>query len=107
MLRRFSATLLLATLPALAGAQARPDFTWNKAVAAGGTVSIHNINGDIKVVPSTSGRVEVLGYKRGNGRAFDRLKAEVYESSRGVTICVLLDDSDSSCDDRGMRSNNR
>lgn len=106
MPRLVSAALLSATLAVPALAQ-RGDFHWEKALAAGSQVSIHNINGDIKVVPSTSGKVEVTGTKRGNGRNFDLIKAEVHESSRGVSICVVRDDSDDYCDDRGIHSNGR
>jgi len=80
----------------------RSDFRWDKAIAAGSTVSIHNVTGDVRVTPSTSGHVEVNGIKRGNSKYFDRVRAEVHESSRGVTICVLYDDTESSCDDRGF-----
>jgi hypothetical protein len=104
MIRTITSAALLAAIALPAAAQNRADFTWNKPVAAGGTVSIHNINGDIRVVPSTSGRVEVAGYKRGNSRNFDRIHAEVVETSRGISICVLDDDADSSCDENGMHS---
>ena len=101
--RLLSAGFITATLAAPALAQ-RGDFHWEKALSAGSQVSIHNINGDIKVVPSTSGKVEVIGTKRGNSRNFDRIKAEVQETSRGVSICVLRDDEDDYCDDRGIHS---
>lgn len=113
MIRRLTSLALLAAalpvaVPVAAGAQNRSaDFQWAKALSAGSTVSIHNVNGDIKVVPSTSGRVEVVGIKRGSGAALDHLKAEVKESSRGVTICVMYDDTDSYCDENGMHSNSR
>jgi len=103
MHRILSATLLTAALAAPALAQ-RADFQWQKALAAGSEVSIHNINGDIKVVPSTSGKVEVIGIKRGNADNFSRIKADVKESSHGVSICVLRDDQDDYCDDRGVHS---
>ena len=93
----FATTTLAASLQAQ-----RSDFHWNKALAAGSTVSIHNISGDVRVTPSTSGQVEVNGIKKGNSRYFDRIRAEVHESSRGIDICVLYDDTDSSCDDRGI-----
>ena len=75
-------------------------FTGRRRSPAGNEVSIHNINGDIKVTPSTNGRVEVVGVKRGNGRDFDRIKADVQQTSRGITVCVLYDDTDSYCDER-------
>jgi DUF4097 and DUF4098 domain-containing protein YvlB len=103
MHRLLSTALLAVTLAAPALAQ-RGDFHWEKALAAGSQVSIHNINGDIKVVPSTTGRVEVTGVKHGSGNA-DQIKAQVQETSHGVSICVLRDDSDDYCDDRGIHSN--
>ena len=108
MIRQLTPLALIVSMAMPAAAQARgADFHWEKAVAAGGMVSIHNINGDIKVVPSTNGRVEVIGTKRGNGRAIDHIKAEVIETSRGVSICVLYDDGDSYCDENGMHSDSR
>lgn len=106
MIRRFSATVaLLATLSVPAAAQNTADFNWSKAIAAGGQVAIHNINGNIKVVPSTSGKVEVLGFKRGSGRALDNMKVDVVESSRGINVCVIRTDLDSYCDENGMHQN--
>lgn len=106
MLRSLSSAVLVAAVALPLQAQ-RADFNWSKAVGAGSTVSIHNINGNIKVVPSTSGKVEVLGYRRGSGSAADHLKVEVNESSRGVNICVVMDDGDNTCDDNGYHSNDR
>ena len=85
----------------------RADFHWEKALAAGSQVSIHNINGNIRVVPSTTGRVEVTGIKHGNSDYFDRIKATVEESSRGITVCVLNDDADSYCDANGSHTHSR
>ena len=96
--------LALVAAPLALNAQ-RADFNWSKALASGSTVSIHNINGDIKVVPSTNGKVEILGYKRGDSRAADHLKVDVVESSRGINVCVIMDDGDSSCDEDGMHNN--
>lgn len=103
MTRQMLFVALIAGLSFPVAAQNRADFHWDKAVASGGDVSIRNINGDIKVTPSTTGRVSVTGIKRGNSRYFDRIKAEVQETSRGIIVCVLPDDADSSCDDRGSR----
>lgn len=107
MIRRLIPVMLATTLAAPALAQARGDFRWEKALPAGNEVSIHNISGDIKVVPSTTGKVEVVGIKRGNDRYFDRIKADVHQTARGVSICVLYDDSDSYCDENGSHTNNR
>ena len=106
MIRRLIPVALAATLAVPALAQARGDFRWEKALPAGNEVSIHNVNGDIKVVPSTSGKVEVVGIKHGNDRYFDRIKADVQQTSHGVVICVIYDDANSYCDDRGVHNNN-
>ena len=105
MTRRFASVALLSVLASAASAQARNDFRWEKALPAGNEVSINNINGDITVIPSSNGRVEVVGVKRGTGN-FDRIKAEVQQTSRGVIVCVLPNE-DSYCDDRGMHSESR
>lgn len=106
MNRLFSALLASLAVPASSLA-AQSDFHWQKALAAGSEVSIHNVNGDVKVVPSTSGRVEVTGIKRGNSSYFDRIRADVQETAHGVSICVLYDDTDSHCDDDGAHGRNR
>lgn len=102
MTRRLLSTALVLGLATPALAQ-RADFQWEKALPAGNDVSISNVNGNITVKPSTSGKVEVTGTKRGNSRYFDEIKAEARETSRGVVICVLHVDDDSHCDDEGGR----
>jgi hypothetical protein len=95
---------VLPVLPAAAQNQSG-DFHWDKAVAAGGDVNISNVNGNIRVVPSTTGHVTVTGVRRGSGA--DRLRVDVQESSRGVTFCVVYDAGDDYCDDRGSHSHGR
>jgi hypothetical protein len=109
MIRRVASLAVLAAVvatPALAQAR-RADFSWQGVVAAGGEVSLHNINGDVKVVPSTTGRVEVLGFKNGDAQYFDRVKVDVQPTSRGLVICVVFENQDTTCDERGVHSNNR
>jgi len=106
MLRRLVPVALIAALATPTLAQTRGDFHWDKALAAGNEVSVHNINGNITVIPSTSGRVEVVGIKRGTGD-LERIRAEVKETSHGVVICVLDSNPDSYCDERGMHSDSR
>jgi DUF4097 and DUF4098 domain-containing protein YvlB len=107
-MRRLISATLVATfaVPAAAFAQ-QPDFHWDRAVAAGKEVSIYNISGNIKVTASTTGKVEVVGVKHGDSRYFDRIRADVQETSTGVSICVLYDGADSSCDDRGGHNDRR
>jgi DUF4097 and DUF4098 domain-containing protein YvlB len=102
MYRRLIPLVLAAAIASPALAQNRADFRWDRAVPAGQQVSIHNINGDIRVTPSTTGRVEVTGIKHGSGA--DQMRVDVQQTSRGVTICVLYDNQDSYCDDQGMHA---
>lgn len=105
--RRIFGTLALAvTLATPAHAQRSADFRWQGVLAAGGTVSVNNINGDVKVVPSTTGRVDVLGVKRGDSQYFDRIRVDVQPTSRGITVCVLFE-GDASCDDRDSGNRGR
>jgi len=107
MLRRLSSAMLAAAIATPALAQTRAaDFTWSGTASAGAEVSVGNISGDIKITPSTTGKVEVLGFKRGDSRYFDRIKADVQQTSRGIVVCVLYDDN-SYCDDNGSHSNRR
>jgi hypothetical protein len=109
MIRRVASLVLLAAVaatPALAQTR-RADFNWQGVVAAGGEVSLHNINGDVKVVPSTTGRVEVVGFKSGDAAYFDQIRVDVQPTSRGVVVCVVFVNQDTTCDDRGVHSNSR
>jgi DUF4097 and DUF4098 domain-containing protein YvlB len=77
------------------------DFRWERRLAAGQRVRATNINGDVTVTPSSSGRVEIVGIKRGNSRYFDQITADVEETPNGIVVCVVRRDSDDECNDRG------
>jgi hypothetical protein len=85
----------------------QPDFRWEKALAAGATVSLHNLNGDVTVTPSTTGKVEIVGVKRGSRRAFDDVTLEVVETSRGITVCPVFRNADMECNENGLRMHGR
>lgn len=111
---RLSTAVLVATaaFATLASAQDRDsrardrgaDFRWEKALPSGSLVRIHNINGDVSVSTSGTGRVEVLGIRRGGGRDAEQVRAEVVETRDGIVVCVLREDADDECDDRGYRA---
>ncbi|HEY4216426.1 MAG TPA: DUF4097 family beta strand repeat-containing protein [Gemmatimonadaceae bacterium] len=101
------AALVAPMLAMPAAAQTNADFRWSKALPAGNEVEIHNISGDIRVVPSKTGKVEIVGIRRGRGDV-DLLKADVEENSHGIVVCVLYDDPNGSCDDNhSSRHNDR
>ncbi|HET7371779.1 MAG TPA: DUF4097 family beta strand repeat-containing protein [Gemmatimonadaceae bacterium] len=106
MMRRLLSTAMVVAIATPVLAQNRADFRWEKALPAGNEVSIHNVNGDVTVKPSTSGKVEVTGTKRGNSLYFDEIKAQVRETSSGVVVCVQHADDDSECGDSGRRHGN-
>jgi len=101
---RYTSVAVLALLcaPQIASAQNRDsDLHWERRLSAGQRVHVRNINGDVSVTPSSSGRVEIVGIRRGSSRTVDRLTAEVTETSDGLMVCVIRRDSDDQCDDRG------
>ena len=102
------AALALLGVPATAAiaqvnASRTPDIHLTKTVAAGGTVNIQNLSGDVRVVAGTGSTVEINGYKHGNHRFFDDVTIEVVESGNGITICSMFKDADMECTDRGLR----
>jgi hypothetical protein len=106
MNRHFAATALSLALATAAQAQRNPDFRWEKAFGSGRDVSLHNVAGHVTVKTSTSGKVEIVGYKHGRGD-LSNIHAEVRETSRGLVVCVVDDDTDWTCDERGMSTHSR
>ena len=107
MTARLLAILALTAAPLAAqqtATQTPPDFRWEKALAAGSHVSLHNISGNVDVTPSTSGKVEVVGVRRGRGRYAEDMTLEVVEHSRGITVCAMDKSRDMTCDEDGLRS---
>jgi len=105
-MRRLLPTLAIAAAPVATLAAQNPDYHWDKTLAAGGDVRVSNVNGNVKITPSTNGHVVINGFKHG-GQDADRLKAVLQESSRGLTVCVVYDEPDSTCDDEGYHTRGR
>ena len=101
MIARSLAVLLLAAPVAAQTSTRAPDFRWEKALAAGSLVHLNNLNGDVTVTPSTSGKVEGSGVKR--GRDADMVTLEVIETSNGIRVCAMFKDRDVTCDEDGYR----
>src|ERR1043166_524379 len=98
---------LAVLVPAVAGAQRKADFSWEKTLANGSDVEIHNVSGDVRVTPSTTGRVEVYGFNDTGSRFADPVRTVVVETSHGIVVCVVDADGNDTCDDRGLRSRGR
>lgn len=110
MIRHLIRVTTLSAVVASSGiAQDTPpaDFRWEKVLAAGSLVRLHNINGDITATTGSGDRVEIVGVKRGNRRYFDRVTIEIVETSDGVVACAMFEDTDMECSESGLRSRGR
>lgn len=76
-------------LPAAATAQGN-DFSWRGTLAAGQTLEIRGVTGDISAEAASGNTIEVTAVKREHhrGNAAD-VKVEVVEWNGGVTICAV------------------
>ncbi|HEY0546034.1 MAG TPA: DUF4097 family beta strand repeat-containing protein [Pyrinomonadaceae bacterium] len=70
------------------------EFRWNGRVAAGRTIEIKNINGNIHAEPSSGGEVEVVANKQGRRSNPDEVQIKVIEHEGGVTICSVYPSPD-------------
>jgi hypothetical protein len=65
------------------------DFSWQGAIGVGRHLEIKGVNGSIEAGPAGSDQVEVTATKRGRRSDPDRVRIEVIEHERGVTLCVV------------------
>lgn len=73
---------------------AQKDFRWSGRVAAGRTVAVRGINGDIHAEPSSGDQVEVVANKQGRRSNPDDVEIRVVEHEGGVTICAVYPSPD-------------
>ena len=104
-MRTLLALSAIALAATTAGAQ-RSDFQWSKAEPAGTIVSVHNINGDITVLPGTGSTVEITATKRDADADAD-IYTVVKEYSGQVVVCVLWRNTDESCNQDGASMHSR
>src|SRR5678815_2982920 len=100
----------LALVAALQGGQQSQDFHWTGTLAAGKTLSIKNINGDISAVAASGNQIEVTGIKTARRGSPDNVQVKVEQTADGVVICTIYPNQQgSSCDSRHSngRSNDR
>jgi len=71
-------------------------FNWRGRVAAGRTIEIKGINGDVRAEPSTAGEVEVAATKSGRRSDPKEVEIRVVEHEGGVTICAVYPSADAS-----------
>jgi DUF4097 and DUF4098 domain-containing protein YvlB len=83
------AGVLVATVVFSAPVQAQDNWNWHKAVAAGRTIEIKGVNGDITASATSGGDVEVVARKSAKRSDTDDVKIEVVEHADGITICAV------------------
>jgi hypothetical protein len=80
-------------------AEARHEtWNWSGAIAAGRTLEINGINGEIVAEPATGDRIEVVAEKTGKKHDPALVRIKVVEDSRGVTICAIYPGKGSPCE---------
>lgn len=87
-MKRSSTLAILMALTFLAGGTvSAQDFSWSGRIAAGKSIEIKGINGNIRAVHTDGAEVKVTAEKDGRDRG--ELTFEVVEHSGGVTICAM------------------
>lgn len=84
-----AALALALPLPRAADAQETGDFEWRGTLAAGETLEVRGVNGDIEAVPASGGEVEVRAVKRAKRSDPASVRIEVVEHDGGVTVCAV------------------
>jgi hypothetical protein len=65
------------------------DWRWSGAVAAGKTIEIKGVNGDIRAVAGSGSEVVVVAHKTARDDDPAEVKMEVVTHADGVTICAV------------------
>jgi DUF4097 and DUF4098 domain-containing protein YvlB len=86
------ALLLACTAIAQNSAETANPFHWSGTVAAGKTLAIKNVSGDVTVDAASGSQVEVTASKHGNEA--NRVRIQVVPSSEGVAICAIFPSGD-------------
>lgn len=72
-----------------AAAQREDTFRWSGELAAGKTIEVSGINGDVQARPSSGRTVEVVAVKRGDEDDPRSVSIEVIEGADGIEVCAV------------------
>lgn len=75
--------------PATLAAQQGADFRWTGRLAAGKTLEVKGINGDITAQPASGDQIEVTAAKHARRSDPESVEIRVVEHEDGVTICAV------------------
>jgi hypothetical protein len=89
------------------GTQQGDEWRWSGRVAAGKTLEIRGVNGEIAAEPASGEAVEVRALKHGRDDDPDDVRIEVVEHEGGVTICAVYPGRNNVCRPGGGRMNVR
>lgn len=79
------------TAPAAAQESDPKAFTWSGKIPEASWIRVKNLNGDVEVVPSEGGTVEVTAEKRWDRGDPKDVRFEIIKDGDNVTICALWD----------------
>jgi hypothetical protein len=65
------------------------EFHWRGRLAAGETITIRGVHGDIRALPASGGEVEVSAVKHARRDDPEEVEIEVVPHDGGVTICAV------------------
>lgn len=82
-------------------------WNWSGTLAAGRTLEINGINGDIVAEPSMGDRVEVVADKSGKKSDPSEVRLEVVQDSDGITICAVYPGQGSDCTGKSKSSSSK
>lgn len=102
-------TMVMAALAVVAQPAAAQDFRWSGAIAAGKTLEVRGVNGEVRAVGAKGTTAQVTAVKKGRKSDPDEVKIEVVEHAGGVTICAVYpskkSDRPNECKPGGGRNN--
>jgi hypothetical protein len=93
---RSAGVAVTANAPIIQTASSQDEFRWSGRVAAGRTIEIKGVNGDVRAEASQGNEVEVTAIKTGRRSDPKGVEIRVVEHEGGVTICAVYPNADSS-----------
>ena len=81
-------------------------FTLNERVPAGQWIRVRNVNGEVRVRPSTSDRVEITATKTWRRGDPKDVRIESYKASDGSILVCAFWTENATCDENGYQSHN-
>lgn len=92
-----------APLAAQRSEQSAEALDWSGAVAAGRTVAVRSINGEIRVRPADGDKASIVATKRWRRGNPEKVRVELQKLANGdVLVCAFWDEK-ATCDENGYR----